>query len=81
MPLAALFATPGDLSKHFESSQAFGNKPPQGALKQQAFESVFVFGSVELNPVEQVWQWLRQHVWSNRVFTDYEDIMDACCLA
>ena len=37
--------------------------------------------SPELNPVEQVWQWLRQHFWANRVFTDYEDIMEACCEA
>lgn len=37
--------------------------------------------SPELNPVEQVWQWLRQHFWANRVFIDYEHIVDACCEA
>lgn len=32
--------------------------------------------SPELNPMEQVWQWLRQHCLSNRVFNGYEDIVD-----
>jgi hypothetical protein len=30
--------------------------------------------SPELNPVEQVWQWLRQNKWANRCFKHYEDI-------
>jgi len=34
--------------------------------------------SPELNPVEQVWQFLRQHYLSNRVFDGYEDIISAC---
>nr|WP_232360072.1 IS630 family transposase [Paraneptunicella aestuarii] len=34
--------------------------------------------SPELNPVEQVWSWLRQHALSNRIFEGYEDIVDAC---
>ena len=32
----------------------------------------------ELNPVEQVWQVQRQRELSNRVFDDYEAIVDAC---
>ncbi len=33
----------------------------------------------ELNPVENIWQYLR-HTWlSNRVFDTYEDIVDAAC--
>lgn len=32
--------------------------------------------SPELNPIEQVWSWLRQHCLSNRVFKDYEDIVE-----
>ena len=32
--------------------------------------------SPELNPIEQVWSWLRQHHLSNRVFTDYEEIVE-----
>lgn len=34
--------------------------------------------SPELNPIEQVWSWLRQHYLANRVFSGYEDIVDAC---
>ena len=29
----------------------------------------------ELNPIEQVWSWLRQHVLANRSFKDYDDIL------
>lgn len=32
--------------------------------------------SPELNPIEQVWQWLRQHELSNQCFSCYEDIVD-----
>lgn len=35
----------------------------------------------ELNPIEQVWRWLREHFWANRFFESYEDIVDACCSA
>ena len=35
--------------------------------------------SPELNPIEQVWQWLRQNELANRCFDGYEDIVDACC--
>lgn len=37
--------------------------------------------SPELNPMEQVWQWLKQHYLSNRCFKDYTEIVDACCMA
>ncbi len=37
--------------------------------------------SPELNPIEQVWQWIRQHELSNRVFKNYNDIVDCCCEA
>lgn len=37
--------------------------------------------SPELNPVEQVWKWLRERELSNRVFNNYEDIVEACCTA
>ncbi len=33
----------------------------------------------ELNPVENIWQYLRQNWLSNRVFDTYEDIVDAAC--
>ena len=35
--------------------------------------------SPELNPVENVWQYLRQTHLSNRVFDSYEDIINAAC--
>nr|WP_087035576.1 IS630 family transposase [Oceanisphaera profunda] len=37
--------------------------------------------SPELNPIEQVWSWLRQHTLANRCFNDYNDIIDACTSA
>jgi len=33
----------------------------------------------ELNPVENVWQYLRQNWLSNRVFEDYDAIIEAAC--
>jgi transposase len=35
--------------------------------------------SPELNPVEQVWQQLRDRSLANRVFKNYEDIETSCC--
>lgn len=37
--------------------------------------------SPELNPVEQVWQWLKQNHLSNRCYDGYEAIVEACCNA
>jgi len=37
--------------------------------------------SPELNPVENIWQFLRQNKLSNRVYNSYTDILDACCEA
>ncbi len=37
--------------------------------------------SPELNPVENIWQYLKQNYLSNRIFETYEDIVDACCNA
>ena len=37
--------------------------------------------SPELNPVENVWQYLRQNWLSNTVFEDYQAILDAGCNA
>ena len=33
--------------------------------------------SPELNPVENLWHYLRSHYWSNRVFPDYESLREA----
>ena len=35
--------------------------------------------SPELNPTENIWQFLRQAYLSNRVFETYDDICTACC--
>ena len=35
--------------------------------------------SPELNPVENIWQYMRDNWLSNRVFTSYDDILDHCC--
>ena len=37
--------------------------------------------SPELNPVENIWQYLRQNWLSNRVFEDYDAIIEAGCQA
>jgi hypothetical protein len=37
--------------------------------------------SPELNPVENVWQFMRDNWLSNRVFQSYEDIVALCCEA
>lgn len=37
--------------------------------------------SPELNPVENVWEFLRQNQLSNTVFDSYEAIVDVCCSA
>ena len=35
----------------------------------------------ELNPVENVWQFMRDNWLSNRIFESYDDILDHCCFA
>ena len=35
--------------------------------------------SPELNPVENIWQFLRQNYLANSVYQTYEAIVDACC--
>jgi hypothetical protein len=35
----------------------------------------------ELNPVENIWQFMRENWLSNRVFGSYDDILDHCCQA
>jgi putative transposase len=37
--------------------------------------------SPELNPVENVWQFMRDNWLSNRIFTSYDDIVALCCEA
>jgi transposase len=35
----------------------------------------------ELNPVENIWQFVRENWLSNRIFTSYEDLLGHCCEA
>ena len=35
----------------------------------------------ELNPQENVWQFMRNNWLSNRVFTSYDNLVDHCCAA
>jgi transposase len=35
--------------------------------------------SPELNPVENIWQYMRDNWLSNRIFKSYDDIVDHCC--
>jgi hypothetical protein len=37
--------------------------------------------SPELNPTENIWQFIRDNWLSNRVFRSYDDILDHCCAA
>jgi hypothetical protein len=37
--------------------------------------------SPELNPVENVWQFMRDNWLSNRIFKSYDDLVDHCCIA
>lgn len=37
--------------------------------------------SPELNPIGQVWSWLRQHYLANQSFTDYKDFVSKVCSA
>jgi len=37
--------------------------------------------SPELNPVENIWQFMRGNWLLNRVFTSYDDIVEHCCEA
>ena len=37
--------------------------------------------SPELNPTENIWQFLRQNKLCNRIFNGYDEIVDAACRA
>ncbi len=37
--------------------------------------------SPELNPVEHIWQFMRDNWLSNRIFKSHNDILDHCCFA
>jgi len=37
--------------------------------------------SPELNPIENLWHYLRSHYWSNRTYEDYDALADAAEVA
>jgi len=37
--------------------------------------------SPELNPIENLWHYLRSHYWSNRNYEDYQALLDAATVA
>src|SRR5262245_10470262 len=65
------------------------------APRDQRTASTYIFGAVcpkqgkgaalilpaWLNPVENVWQFMRANWLSNRIFKSYDDLVDHCCQA
>ena len=49
-------------------------------LWQLHYEKTFL-DSPELNPIEQVWKFLRSNYLSNRVYETIDDVFTACCEA
>lgn len=37
--------------------------------------------SPELNPIENIWQYLKDNFFNNAIFNNYDAIVDACCTA
>ena len=35
--------------------------------------------SPELNPMERLWSWIKQHYFSNRTYVDYDALLDSLC--
>ena len=59
--------------------------PWHTSLKVNIYKNITILplppASPELNPTEQVWQWLRDKDLANRCYSGYQDIVDACCNA
>src|SRR5512145_1857989 len=65
------------------SSRNDGRLHPESALKVPSNISLVPLPprSPELNPQENIWQFMRQNWLSNRIFKSYDDIVDHCCYA
>ena len=57
------------------------HKPPALAIPQNISLLILPPYSPELNPVENVWAYLRGNKLAISVFDTYEDIVEACCEA
>ncbi len=58
---------------------AVAQAPRGGTLAEEPRRMGLPPYSPGLNPVENIWQFLRQNHLSNRVYETYEAIVDACC--
>jgi len=65
-----LSARPRHHAQHAEAAEAFKKTSPPPWQR-----------SPELNPVENIWQFMRDNWLFDRVFKSYEDIVDHCCYA
>jgi len=54
---------------------------PVSEAPAQRFQSGWERSSPELNPVENIWEFLRGNFLSHRVWESYDAIVDACCHA
>jgi hypothetical protein len=61
---------PGDYANLF---------PPLPGRHQNMTLAPLPSKSPELNPVENIWQYMRDNWLSNRIFKNYDDIVDHCC--
>jgi len=76
MALAAIYAG----KNRTESGRSKGRAEKWSGLSMG--ENMFIPPcSPELNPVENIWQFLRQTYLSNQVFEDYDKIVNACSKA
>jgi len=53
--------------------------PPSG--RKSTYPIVQSCRATSLNPVENIWQFMRDNWLSNRVFTSHDNIVDQCCEA
>ena len=63
------------------STKPHGTPLPNSASRENISLVPLPPKSPELNPAENVWQYLRQNWLSNRVFDSYEAIVEASCQA
>jgi len=68
--------------QQFEYAHLFGAVCPASGATEALIVPLAILKlppySPELNPIEQVWSWLRQHHLANRCFENYEAIFNAC---
>ena len=68
---------PRSLPGHAPAGSA--KRPRKPNFQTSGYSTPLPPRSPELNPVENVWQFMRENWLSNRVFQSYEDIVALCC--